>query len=91
MTPSTPKPGDFLAQVSGSTGKHNGHSSIVIGVSADARYIWTVEGNINTGANTPHCVHLGFRDFYVNGVLNPDLDGVGNAGALVDTPHCPKY
>lgn len=91
MTPSTPKPGDYLAQVSGSTGKRNGHSSIVVGVSSDARYIWTVEGNINTGPNTPHCVHFGYRDFFVNGVLNPDLDGVGSSAVLVNTPNCPKY
>jgi len=86
ITPSTPKPGDYVSLVSGSTGSRNGHSAIVIGISSDARYLWTVEGNINSGPNTPHCVRFGYRDFFVNGVLNPDIDGFGNVDVLIGTP-----
>ena len=84
ITPTTPKPGDYLAMVSGSTGSRNGHSAIVVGVSSDARYIWTVEGNVDD------CVHFGYRDFFVNGVLNPDLDGIGNSSVLAGWPQCGK-
>jgi hypothetical protein len=84
VTPGTAHPGDFLSLISGSTGSSNGHSAIIVGVSTDSRYLWTVEGNVNSGPNTPSCVMYGHRDYFVNGVLNPDIDGIGNTDLM---PH----
>jgi hypothetical protein len=74
MTTSSVKPGDYLA-MTGSSGRC-GHSGIVLGYSADYRWIWTVEGNVGD------CVVGQRRPFFVDGVLDPKIDGVGNIDIL---------
>jgi len=87
ILPSTPKPGDYAAFVSGSTGERNGHSELVVGVSADARYIWTVGGNVTGNDGRGDCVRFHAHDFFVNGSLAWDIDGFGNTDVLINPPN----
>jgi hypothetical protein len=66
-----PQAGDYLFMRS-SDGDHWGHSGIVVGVSNDSRYVYTVEGN-----TTGSCVRFKTRDYIVDGVLHDKIDGVG--------------
>jgi len=67
-----PQPGDYLFERDLTDGTHWGHSGIVIGISNDSRYVYTVEGNTHGG-----CVTFYARDYIVNGVLSDRIDGVG--------------
>lgn len=64
------EPGDYLA-LTGSSGEKKSHSALVMAVSSDKRYVWTSEGNVGD------CVSFMRRDLFVNGVLNPDINGLG--------------
>ena len=66
-----PQAGDYLF-MRGSDGSHWGHSGVVVGVSHDSRYVYTVEGN-----SDGHCVTYHVRDFFVDGVLHDKIDGIG--------------
>ena len=63
--------GDYLA-LRGPDGKSFGHSALIMAVSSDYRYVWTSEGNVGD------CVAFKQRDFFVNGKLNPDINGWGS-------------
>lgn len=66
---STPQPGDYLA-MAGSAGGTQSHSGLAIGVSADARFIFTVEGNITRPDDGAHCVHFRRRDWFAGGQVD---------------------
>jgi hypothetical protein len=66
------QPGDYIA-LTGSSGERKSHSGIVMSVAGNGRYIYTSEGNVGD------CVHYMIRDLFVDGVLNPEIDGIGKA------------
>jgi hypothetical protein len=72
-TPALIEPGDYLA-LTGSDGKKS-HSGIAVAISPDHRWIWTVEGNVDDK------VQYRGRDLIVDGVMNPDIHGVGKLDA----------
>jgi hypothetical protein len=71
----TPEPGDYLAL------NHGGHSALIVGISVDGRWLWTQEGNVHYD-NGPGCVRFQYHDFFVNGQLAADIDGIGKANVL---------
>ena len=75
LGPPCVRPGDFLA-LTNSSGTRNGHSGIALAVSDDYKWVWTAEGNVGD------CVAWKRRPYFTNGVLNPDIDGVGNIDVL---------
>ncbi|HXI56223.1 MAG TPA: hypothetical protein VNO55_09195 [Polyangia bacterium] len=64
--------GDYLTVV-GSSGNHFGHSAIIVGVSDDKRWLFTVEGNVDD------CVMYQRRPYMVNGQLADNIDAFGKA------------
>jgi hypothetical protein len=72
--PGDVKPGDYVALTT--DGEAFNHSALILAISDDYRYIWTSEGNFDD------CVRFNRRDFFVDGQLNPDINGVGNVDAL---------
>jgi hypothetical protein len=71
ITTGTIQPGDYVA-LRGSAG-YRGHSGMVMAISSDYRWLWTSEGNVG------NCVQFMRRDLFVNGVLNPDINGIGKS------------
>ena len=69
------RPGNYLALTSHDI--HKNHSAIIMSISADMRWLYTSEGNVTQGDGRD-CVDYKTRDLYVNGELNPDIDGVGD-------------
>lgn len=47
------------------------HSALIVGVSADLKYIYTVEGNVS------NCTKRLTRPFWVNGVIDAKILGIG--------------
>jgi hypothetical protein len=76
MAPASVRPGDYLSLV-GSEGP-NRHSGIALAVSADYKWIWTVEGNIGD------CMSAERRPYYTNGVLDSRICGVGNIDLFIN-------
>lgn len=74
LTSSSFQPGDYMALTT--LDIHKNHSAIIMAVSADKRFIYTSEGNVTT-EDGKDCVWYMRRDLYKDGVLNPDIDGVG--------------
>ncbi len=79
ITPDTAEPGDYLT-VPGSSG-HYGHSAVIVGVSADASEIYTVEGNVLLPSGR-HCEYLGRHPYFVKGVLDSNIDAIGKINTL---------
>lgn len=73
-SPYTVQPGDYLAMDGGSG--PNTHSSTALAVSNDYRWIWVANGNQDD------CVGWQRLPYFTNGVLNPNINGVGNIDAL---------
>jgi hypothetical protein len=76
VRPGQVRPGDYIALTT--DGESFNHSALVVAISDDYRYIWTSEGNFDD------CVRFNRRDFFVDGHLNPDINGVGNYDTLFD-------
>jgi hypothetical protein len=74
VQPGQLQPGDYIALTT--DGQSFNHSVLVIAISDDYRYIWTSEGNYGD------CVAFVRRDFFIDGQLNPIINGVGNVDAL---------
>lgn len=70
ITKTSVRPGDYLSLV-GSQGA-NSHSAIVLGVSANYKYLWTAEGNVGD------CMDGSIHPFIQDGVLDSRICGVGN-------------
>lgn len=71
-SPGTIQPGDFLA-LKGSSGDRYGHSAIALAVSNDYKWVWIEQGNRPNG-----CVSWDRIPYFTDGVLNDNIDGVGN-------------
>ncbi len=80
ITPATAEPGDYLT-VPGSSGDHYGHSAVIVGVSEDASEIYTIEGNFLLWSGR-HCEGFNRRPYFVNGVLDPNIDAIGKINKL---------
>lgn len=74
MTTTSVRPGDYLSLV-GSDGPDS-HSGLVLGVSANYKWIWTAEGNVGD------CVYGSIYPFFQQGALNSRICGVGNIDIL---------
>lgn len=68
------QPGDYMALTSHQIKKN--HSAVIMGVSADKRFIYTSEGNVTFNGGKD-CVSYMRRPLYTNGVLDSDIDGIG--------------
>ena len=75
LKPDSFRPGNYLAMTSHDI--HKNHSGIIMSVSSDLRYLYTSEGNV-TGDDNKDCVQYMRRDLYVDGVLDSQIDGVGD-------------
>jgi len=75
LTPDAFRPGNYLAMMSHKL--HKNHSGIIMSVSSDRRYLYTSEGNV-TGDDGKDCVYYQVHDLYVDGVLDSQIDGVGD-------------
>jgi hypothetical protein len=82
VRPDQVHPADYIALTT--DGESFSHSALVVAISDDYRYIWTSEGNFDD------CVRFNRRDFFVDGQLNPDINGVGNLDSLFNAMSQPQ-
>jgi hypothetical protein len=73
VTPQTAEVGDYLSLKT--NGKKKNHAAIIIAVSQDNNYLWTVEGNCGD------CVKLQRKNYFKDGSINENIDGIGKIDA----------
>ncbi len=84
IRPQFVQPGDYISMVN-SEGQADGHSELVVGISADNSQVWTMSGNFSSGG--PHCEAFAQHPFVISGgptgqTVNANLNSTGNMSVL---------